>query len=178
MRRLLAASYLLEVNIAMSMIIREFTQADLLQIIPIWNEVVEEGNAFPQDEPLTSKAAVEFFQKQSFTGVLEQDSEVLGLYILHPNNVGRCGHIANASYAVRSRSGGLGIGERLVLHSLKKGRELGFRLLQFNAVVKSNNGAIHLYEKLGFHRTGEVPGGFYGKNGEYEDIILFSVKLA
>ena len=50
---------------------------------------------------------------------------------------------------------------------------LGFRLMQFNAVVKSNLGAIHLYEKLGFMRIGEVPGGFLMKDGHYEDIILF-----
>ena len=63
---------------------------------------------------------------------------MLGLYILHPNNVGRCGHICNASYAVDSKSRGLHVGETLVRHCMRKARELDFRILQFNAVVKSN----------------------------------------
>ena len=58
-------------------------------------------------------------------------------------------------------------------HSLQKGRELGFRVLQFNAVVASNTTAIRLYEKLGFVRLGNIPGGFCNAAGEYEDIWLF-----
>ena len=61
-------------------------------------------------------------------------AEVVGLYILHPNNIGRCGHICNASYAVDSKSRGKHIGEMLVTDCLKKAKDLGFRVLQFNAV--------------------------------------------
>ena len=68
-------------------------------------------------------------------------------------------------------------GEKLVKHSLEKGKELGFRLLQFNAVVKTNLSAIHIYEKLGFVQLGTIPGGFLRKCGEYEDIILFYHEL-
>ena len=82
--------------------IREYNSDDLNQIIEIWNEIVEAGNAFPQDTPLNKDDAEVFFEDQSFTGVFEIDDEILGVYILHPNNVGRCGHIANASYAVKN----------------------------------------------------------------------------
>ena len=95
----------------------------------------------------------------------------MGLYILHPNNVGRCGHICNASYAVRADARGQRIGETLVRHCLEKGKELGFRILQFNAVVSSNTYALRLYQKLGFVRLGAIPGGFLMKDGHYEDII-------
>jgi len=155
--------------------VREYTENDIAELAAIWNEVVAEGVAFPQTEPLTTLEAADLFAEQSFTGVAEDEStgEILGLYILHPNNVGRCGHISNASYAVKSTARGLRIGRELVLHSLEKGRELGFRLLQFNAVVKTNHGAISLYEKLGFVRLGTIPGGFLLKDGTFEDIILF-----
>lgn len=154
-------------------IIREYREKDLSQMVSIWNEVVEAGDAFPQQEVLTSTTGKEFFAIQSFTGVLEKDGTIIGLYILHPNNVGRCAHIANASYAIKASERGAGLGEKLVLHSLTMGKKFGFHLLQFNAVVKTNLGAIHLYEKLGFHKICEVPGGFCDKNGEYKDIVHF-----
>ncbi|MBQ4474155.1 MAG: GNAT family N-acetyltransferase, partial [Lachnospiraceae bacterium] len=97
------------------MTIREYTLSDMDSMIRIWNEVVEEGIAFPQEECLDRESGTVFFASQSYTGVAEEQGEILGLYILHPNNVGRCGHICNASYAVASGSRGLHIGEKLVL---------------------------------------------------------------
>ncbi len=155
------------------MILRQYTQEDLPQMVAIWNEVVEDGVAFPQKELLTPEKAEKFFSAQTFTCVAEEDGKVLGLYILHPNNEGRCGHIGNASYAVDGRLRGRHIGEKLVRHSLEMAPKSGFRILQFNAVVQTNTGALHLYEKLGFIRLGTIPGGFYTKEGVYEDIVLF-----
>lgn len=157
----------------MDAIIRPYQKTDLPAMTAIWNTVVEEGNAFPQLEPLTAEQAPAFFAGQSLSAVAEIGGEVCGLYILHPNNVGRCGHIANASYAVKAGMRGLHIGERLVRHSLAAGRKLGFRILQFNAVVRRNVQAVRLYEKTGFIRLGVIPGGFRNKRGEYEDIVLF-----
>ena len=155
------------------MIIRVFTKNDLPEITEIWNEIVEGGVAFPQKEGLTSETAYEFFASQSRTAVAEDNGEIVGLYILHPNNVGRCGHISNASYAVKSNQRGKGIGRLLAENCLESAKELGFRILQFNAVVKTNESAIKLYKSLGFTPLGTIPGGFLMKNGEYEDIIPF-----
>ena len=153
--------------------IREYTQADLAQMIPIWNEIVEEGIAFPQEDCLDTKSGSAFFASQSYTGVADADGKIGGLYILHPNNVGRCGHICNASYAVSSSVRGQHIGEKLVLDCLKKAKELGFRVLQFNAVVESNIHARHLYERLGFVQLGTIPGGFRMKDGHFENICPY-----
>ena len=156
-------------------IIREFLKTDAEQASEIWNRVIEDGVAFPQLEKLSVKEAEQFFSEQDFTGIAfdTETNEVVGLYILHPNNVGRCGHIANASYAVKADRRGKHIGEAIVAHSLEKAKELGFRLMQFNAVVAANHPAIHIYEKLGFVRIGTIPEGFHMKDGHYEDIILF-----
>ena len=147
--------------------------------IAIWTDIVQDGIAFPQTELLTEKTASDFFNSQSFTGLaLDSDSgEVVGLYILHPNNVGRCGHISNASYAVKKDRRGQHIGEFLVKDCLKKAKELGFRILQFNAVVATNTSALKLYKKLGFVQLGRIPNGFLLKNGEYEDIIPHYIEL-
>ena len=157
--------------------IREYRQDDLDQMIRIWNEVVEEGNAFAEEEGFDPESGVAFFASQSYTGVAEIDGRILGLYILHPNHYGRCGHLCNASYAVSSEARGRHIGEQLVLDCMKKGRELGFRVLQFNAVVESNTHARHLYERLGFRQLGTIPGGFRMKDGHYENICPYYHEL-
>ena len=161
----------------MEILIRGFKDCDLEQMIEIWNEVVSDGIAFPQTQPLGLIEAEEFFTAQSFCAVAESDGRLLGLYILHPNNIGRCGHIANASYAVKASSRGMNIGEKLVVHSLAKAKELGFGILQFNAVVKTNLTAIRLYEKLGFVELGTIPKGFKMKDNSYEDIVVFYYTL-
>lgn len=152
--------------------IRAYRSDDAAAAAAIWNRVVEDGVAFPQEDFLDVAGAEAFFQAQSFTGVAQDSAgRVVGLYILHPNNVGRCGHISNASYAVDARLRGQGIGEALVRHCLEKARELGFGILQFNAVVANNYSALHLYEKLGFVRLGVIPRGFRMKDGSYQDIV-------
>ena len=159
--------------------VREYRSQDMEEAMDIWNEVIREGIAFPQLDELTGQTADEFFREQSYIGIAEdvETGEVVGLYILHPNNVGRCGHICNTSYAVKSGKRGLHIGEKLVKDSLSVGARLGFRILQFNAVVASNIHALHLYKRLGFTQLGRIPQGFLMKDGHYEDIILQYIVL-
>lgn len=163
----------------MNILIREFTVSDISEASAIWNDVVSDGIAFPQLDLLDEKTGNDFFMQQSFTGIAydTEDNKIMGLYILHPNNVGRCGHICNASYAVEKNMRGHHIGEALVSHCMTKARELGFKILQFNAVVSTNFAALSLYKKLGFTRLGVIPGGFLMKDGHYEDIIPHYVVL-
>ncbi len=160
-------------------VIRAFEERDVPAMAAIWNEVVEEGVAFPQEEYLGPEEARSFFasQSRSAVAVRNADGAVLGLYILHPNNIGRCGHICNASYAVASASRGRGIGERLVRDCIASAPAFGFRILQFNAVVATNSRARHLYEKIGFRQLGVIPGGFRMKDGHYEDICPYCIPL-
>ena len=159
----------------MGIIIRPYQEADLPEMLEIWNEIVEEGIAFPQEEALTLESGREFFAAQTYTAVAQEEEggQVLGLYILHPNNIGRCGHICNASYGVRKECRGKHIGEKLVLDCIEKGPQYGFQILQFNAVVATNVHARHLYERLGFRQLGTIPGGFRRKDGTYVDICPY-----
>lgn len=157
----------------MAIIVKPYDSKNISDAIKIWNEVVREGIAFPQEEELDEVTGDEFFKSQSFTGLaFDEDSrEILALYILHPNNVGRCGHISNASYAVRSDVRGRHIGEIIVKDCIDRARELGFRILQFNAVVATNIHARKLYRRLGFKELGIIPGGFRMPDGSFEDIV-------
>ncbi len=159
--------------------IKKLEKSDIKQVIDIWNDVVIDGVAFPQTELLIEITGLEFFNSQSFTGVAynAETNEIVGLYILHPNNVGRCGHISNASYAVKKDKRGKHIGELLVKNCIFKAKELGFKILQFNAVVATNTSALKLYKKLGFIQLGAIPNGFLMKDGHYEDIIPHYIKI-
>ena len=155
--------------------IRKAVKSDYPAMVKIWNEVVEDGIAFPQLDLLDENSGAEFFGSQTYCAVAEntESHEILGLYILHPNNVGRCSHICNASYAVKSTCRGKGAGKVIVEHCLFIAKQKGFKVLQFNAVVTSNVKALKLYENLGFVKLGTVPQGFENKDGVFEDIILF-----
>ena len=154
--------------------VRKYESDDLEAMIDIWNEVVEEGIAFPQEDFLDLKSGTEFFASQTYCAVaVDEKDTVLGLYILHPNNIGRCAHICNASYAVKRKARGLHIGELLVRDSLVKGKKKGFGILQFNAVVAANIHARHLYERLGFIQLGTIEDGFRLKDGTFEDICPY-----
>ena len=158
--------------------IREFADRDIDGAIAVWNEVVRDGIAFPQEKELSRDEGLNFFKSQTFVGVaVDEKDEVVGLYILHPNNVGRCGHIANASYAVSKRMRGQHIGERLVRDSLRRAKEAGFKIMQFNAVVASNKSARHVYEKIGFKQLGTICGGFRNIDGAYVDICPYYIEL-
>ena len=160
------------------MTVRAYEEKDLPAMIRIWNEVVEDGVAFPQEEPMDMMSGAEFFASQTYSAVAEDENgEICGLYILHPNNIGRCGHIANASYAVARELRGRHIGEKLVLDCLDMAKKHGFKIMQFNAVVESNIHARHLYERLGFVPLGTIPRGFRMKDGHYENICPYYKEL-
>lgn len=159
------------------MTIRKFNASDVPQMIVIWNDIVEEGIAFPQEDLLDEKTGLDFFSSQTYTAVAELDGKIAGLYILHPNNIGRCGHICNASYAVDKACRGQHIGEKLVLDCMEQGRINSFKVLQFNAVVESNIHARHLYERLGFIQLGTIKNGFPLKDGTYTNICPYYIEL-
>ena len=160
------------------MLIRSYEEKDLKEMTVIWNEVVADGIAFPQEDILDETTGAVFFAEQSYCGVATDDNgSVVGLYILHPNNIGRCGHICNASYAVSAKCRGQHIGEKLVLDCMAQAKKRGFMILQFNAVVESNIHARHLYERIGFRQLGVIPKGFRMKDGHYENTCPYYIEL-
>lgn len=155
--------------------IEKYSKKHLTQLIEIWNEIVNEGVAFPQEELLDNMSGEAFFAAQSYCAAAldENDDSVCGLYILHPNNIGRCAHISNASFAVSKKYRGRHIGELLVKDCLVQAKLHGFQILQFNAVVATNTHARHLYERLGFIQLGTIPKGFRMSDGHYENICPY-----
>ena len=130
--------------------IRKFEPDDTDAAVKIWNEVVDDGVAFPQLDDLDHESGLAFFEEQTYTGIaVDSDTnEIVGLYILHPNNVGRCGHICNASYAVKKDIRGQHIGEKLFEYVKAEAKQMGCYEVTLN-VWAGNTSAEKFYEKMG-----------------------------
>lgn len=156
----------------MNIVLRPYRKADCSEVLPLWNEVVEEGGSIPFEEPFTMASLQKLIDSCTDAVLACSDRKIEGMYILEPNLFGRCDSIANATYIVRKESRGQHIGEMLVLDSLENAKRHGFRLMQFNGVVDSNIHARHLYRRCGFTEAGVIPKGFRVKDGHYEDMHI------
>lgn len=129
--------------------------------LSIFNQIIDEGETFPFD---TSFSRADFDAKyvpeEPVWCAINNSGDVLGFVHIHPNNIGRCSHIANCGYSVAREYRGLGIGRKLVAKSIEVAKDLGFTGIQFNAVVSTNAFAIALYQSFGFKTIGTIPGGF------------------
>lgn len=159
--------------------VKAFQKGDAKDVVAIWNRVVCDGVAFPQETPFSDEEGERFFSEQTYTGVAyrENTGEIVGVYVLHPNFVGRCSHIAFSAFAVKDTARGMGVGEALVTDCKKTARSFGFKAIQLNVVVASNKAALGLYKKCGLSPIGCIKNGFRLPNGEYEDIIPHYVSL-
>ena len=161
----------------MGIVLKDYQKKDMKQILPLWNEVVEEGSSFPFEESFTPDSLQKLIDTHLCAVTAWNKDQIEGMYILGPNLFGRCDSIANATYIVRKEVRGKHIGEQLVMDSLKKAKQLGFRILQFNGVVDSNIHARHLYQRCGFIEIGVLPKGFRVKDGHYEDMHIMYHEL-
>ena len=148
--------------------------------LAIFNEIIEEGLAFPQDEPFDTDALRKKFPPhEPVWCAIGPDDQVLGFVHIHPNNEGRCSHVANCGYCVTREARGQGIGRLLVAKSIEVAREAGYRGMQFNAVVATNHAAVALYQSFDFEIIGTIPGGFrQGTVAEPHYVDIYILYLA
>jgi len=97
---------------------------------------------------------------------------VVGSYSLHSNQAGGGAHVANAAFIVRESARGQGIGRAMGEHCLSEARRLGFRALQFNYVISTNESAVRLWQQLGMKIVGTLPGAFRHPTKGYVDVYV------
>jgi ribosomal protein S18 acetylase RimI-like enzyme len=108
------------------------------------------------------------------TYVFEDNGSVVGTYVLRPNQPALGSHVANAGFMVSPESRGAGVGRQMGEHCLKEARELGYRAMQFNFVVSTNEGAVRLWQRLGFQIVGTLPGAFrHARLGYVDAYVMF-----
>lgn len=141
--------------------IRPATQQDYDSVWEIFSKVIQTGDTYAFD-PQTPKADLQkhWFTSPIQTFVAEEDHQILGTYIMKPNQVGLGNHIANCGYMVHPDARGKGIGSLLCRHSMQIAKEQGYQAMQFNIVVSTNLNAVKLWQKNGFTIIGTTPNGF------------------
>ncbi|MDN3297053.1 GNAT family N-acetyltransferase [Streptomyces ficellus] len=145
--------------------IREATSEDWPAIWPFFRTIVAAGDTFTYPPDLGEEEGRDWWllaaPNRTVVAVDDQAGAVLGTAKMNNNQMGNGAHIASASYMVDPAHGGRGVGRALVEYTLEWARGAGFRGIQFNAVVETNQHAVRLYESLGFTIVGTVPEGFH-----------------
>lgn len=153
--------------------VRRATAADWPAIWRIFSAVVGAGDTYTFAPDTSEAEARRLWLGDGFiTCVAEREGDVVGTYVVKPNQPGLGAHVANAGYMVRPDAFGGGIGTALCEHSLAEAREAGYRAMQFNAVVSTNTRAVALWERFGFRIVGTVPEGFRHARLGYVDLHI------
>ena len=155
------------------MTIRAATDADHDAIWNIFHEIIAAGDTYVFDPQMPREEALAYwFRADTHTYVAEEDGSVVGTYILRPNQSGPGSHVANAAFMVARDAEGAGVGRRMAEHCLTEARRMGFRGMQFNFVISTNTGAIHLWKQLGFKIVGTLPGAFRHPEKGFVDVYV------
>jgi L-amino acid N-acyltransferase YncA len=143
------------------MIIREATAEDFESIWPIFHEVVAAGDTYSYDPNISeSEAFRQWMELPDRTYVAIEDDVVLGTYYLKTNHQGPGSHVCNCGYMVSGAARGKGLATGMCEHSQRIALDMGFKAMQFNLVVETNEVAARLWQKLGFEIVGTIPKAF------------------
>ncbi len=141
--------------------VRDATADDAEAVWEMFRAVVAAGDAYPFPDDITRAAALAYwFAPGTHVRVAEADGRVVGSYSVRPNQPGRAAHLANGAYLVDPATRGRGVGRVLADDSVRECRRLGYRGMQFNLVVATNEAAVRLWTAAGFCIVGTVPGAF------------------
>lgn len=160
------------------MFIRKATKKDFPQMLPIFREVIEGGDTYDFEETASDQDAFDYWFGKGVTSfVMEDDGKILGFYKIIQNHRGRGSHVANASFMVSRETRGNGIGRKMGEDCIRVAREMGFRAIQFNFVISTNEPAMHLWKSLGFQELCRLPGAFNHKKLGFVDAVIFYLEL-
>jgi GNAT superfamily N-acetyltransferase len=158
--------------------IREITLSDFENFWPTFSEIIEAQETYAFVPSMNFKQAYELWCVTPLkTFVFEDHHQITGSYYIKPNGMGPSKHICNCGYMVSTESRGNGIARKLCKHSQQVARELGFKAMQFNSVVSTNEPAISLWKKLAYNIVGTIPNAYLHKQLGYVDTYIMYKQL-
>jgi L-amino acid N-acyltransferase YncA len=153
--------------------IRPAGLSDADAIWSILEPTIRAGETYTLPRAMDREQALAYWSSPGHTVfVAEEDGELLGTYYLRANQKGGGAHVGNCGYMTAAKASGRGVATAMCAHSLEYARSLGFRAMQFNFVVSTNVGAIHLWQKFGFATVGRLAGAFLHPSLGYVDALV------
>lgn len=153
--------------------LREATGEDFERIWPLFHEIVAAGETYAYARDIGKEAAKQLWiDTPRKTYVAEEGGCILGTYYIKTNQAGPGDHVCNCGYMVSSTARGRGLATAMCEHSQEIARSLGYKAMQFNFVVASNEGAVRLWVKLGFAIVGRIPRAFRHPSKGYVDALV------
>ncbi|MCF2856193.1 GNAT family N-acetyltransferase [Pseudoalteromonas sp. SMS1] len=155
--------------------IRVMTEQDFAAFWPTFKEVIVQQETYAFDPQMDEAFAYRLWCEQSLNSfVYAENDQVLGSYYIKANGMGPSDHICNCGYMVSPKARGKGLARSLCEHSQQQALALGFRAMQFNSVVSSNQIAVSLWQKLGFEIIGTIPNAYrHARLGLVDSYIMY-----
>lgn len=153
--------------------IRKAQPSDTRAIAEIIIPTFREGSTYAVDKDISEADALAYWlspEKETF--VAEEAGQILGTYYMRPNQAGGGRHVCNCGYMTRIGATGRGIAKAMCLHSLDHARSRGYRAMQFNCVVSTNERAVRLWQSLGFEVAGRLPLAFQHPTKGFVDALV------
>ena len=157
------------------MLIREAVEVDADAIWAILEPVIRAGETYPQPRDMNREEALAFwFSAGHDVFIAEDGGEIVGTYFLKANQKGAGAHVANCGYMTATQATGRGVARAMCADSLKRARQRGFRAMQFNFVVSTNDRAVRLWQKFDFEIVGRLPKAFqHPKLGFVDAFVMY-----
>ncbi|HEY0050323.1 MAG TPA: GNAT family N-acetyltransferase [Pyrinomonadaceae bacterium] len=141
--------------------IRKAVEADKPPVWEIIKAVISTGDTYIFSPDSTEEKMLAYwFAPDRKTYVALRENKIVGTFFLKDNQPDLGSHVANAGYMVAPEAKGKRVGRAMAEFSLEEARRIGYRAMQFNFVVKSNEVAVRLWQALGFEIIGEIPEAF------------------
>jgi len=159
--------------------IRKYQETDWSQVWPIIEKVFHAGDTYAFSPEITEQDAHKIWIEvpQETYVAMGQKNEILGTYYIKPNQPGLGAHVCNCGYIASENARAQGVASSMCEHSQQVAVKLGFKAMQYNLVVSTNEGAIRLWKKLGFQVIGILPNAFNSKSAGYIDALVMYKQL-
>jgi len=155
------------------MLIRPAVERDKNAIWAIMEPILRAGETYTLPREITKEDALTYWHSPAHeVFVAEDGGEIVGTYFLRANQLGGGAHVANCGYMTAVNATGRGIARAMCEHSLNRARERGFRAMQFNFVVSTNERAVRLWQSFGFAIVGTLPKAFQHPTHGYVDAYV------
>ena len=157
------------------MVVRPAEDRDAAAIWRILEPIVRAGETYTLPRDMTRDAALAYWRAAAHeVFVAEENGTIVGTYYLRANQMGGGSHVANCGYMTAPEASGRGVARTMCLHSLERAKARGFRAMQFNFVVSTNERAVRLWPSLGLEVAGRLPGAFlHPELGFVDALVMF-----